>query len=223
MNLVALDGAIKGSDEEKKIYSVLKFPTLFDSDAKSIQAGFPTRFTAGFLKISDYWIVASNKFRVFLLQVLEQSQNHVSKMSTYQELLKNFSIVLQCNDPIAKAMTIRALGYLSEVSFSSLELQHQIFECLKQNIITDFEFSAAVFTGSRIAAKSPEFAWRICNLVYDHAVGTEIQKGSRSLDNLYLTFEHLNKNLDHSDKVTLVEINIGPSHVPRANSSKCLY
>ena len=163
----------------------------------------------GFLKLAEYWVkrfmlflISDNRTRVILLQVFESSQQHVFRVSNPKDIVLIIYAVLESNDPIAKSMTMRLLGSLAEISQFSLELQHQLFDSLKNPDITNYELASAIFTSSRIASFNEQFAFKLFSLVYELEIEETVKKtSSNRLEGLYTDFEFLYRPLENAEKV----------------------
>ena len=113
--------------------------------------------------------------RVFILDVISTCANRASRLSNPKEIVSMFLLVLESNDPIAKALTIRALGILSCISHASLEFQYILIRCLKDAKASPLEsnqvqLNAVVFSSYQIANRDERFATKLCDLIFNGEV-----------------------------------------------------
>jgi hypothetical protein len=140
------------------------------------------------MKLAEYWLHSKNQFRVFILEIFDQL-NGLTKSS---EAVLAIAVVLDSNDPIARSLTFRALGYLCENAVSP-ELFHRIlFSLSNSDISTSEEFESILFITKKFTAIREEFAINICRLVF------RLSGTYANLKKLYCVFADLHKVLDYA-------------------------
>ncbi|KAI8898329.1 hypothetical protein BC833DRAFT_440382 [Globomyces pollinis-pini] len=145
---------------------------------------------SAFLKLSEYWLLSTNSFRVILLLVFSNVSCLSHSIAQPYDILHRISNVLESNDPVARALTIRVLGYLADIA-DTPELHHRILTALVDPDIDDFELSASIFTAIQLSIQNADFALSICTLL----VCLPQSQNLGQLSKLLPVFEHLDRKI----------------------------
>ncbi|KAJ3296135.1 Integrator complex subunit 7 [Borealophlyctis nickersoniae] len=78
-------------------------------------------------------------------------------------MLRRLFEVLTSNDPVARSLTLRLLGYMSPMVHDRFEVHHSIRQYLDSK--ETMELEAAIFAAGRVSIKSPVFAAGICDTI----------------------------------------------------------
>lgn len=84
--------------------AIVRFPKLFE------KYPFPIVINSNFLKLAEFFRLGSNLFRLWVLRVCQQSEKHLEKITNVDEFVKRIFMVIHSNDPVARSLTLRALG-----------------------------------------------------------------------------------------------------------------
>lgn len=98
--------------------------------------------------------------------------------------------VLESNDPIARSLTMQAIGSIAILGISSKELHHRLLRTLARQNIDHVEHEAAVFCSSELARKDPLFAQLICNFVYRNVLNLTYNDVEK-YQGLYCAFQYV--------------------------------
>ncbi|KAF9092984.1 hypothetical protein BGX23_003764 [Mortierella sp. AD031] len=131
-----------------QLHAIASFTHLFD-DFPS-----PLIISAGFLKLADYFR-SNNTQRHAILQVFTKSQRHLTKIMNVEEAIKRISPMLQSNDPLARALTLRVLGGMAVIVSDRVDVYHKVIHSLDS--LEAMEVSAAIYAADRIGAQSQRF------------------------------------------------------------------
>ncbi|KND02538.1 uncharacterized protein SPPG_02996 [Spizellomyces punctatus DAOM BR117] len=151
--LVALDKAYRSPKLEHKLQSILQYTHFF------VKYPSPDLVTSGFLKLAEYWRTSNNIVRQSIFKVFKHSQYALTKITSVDDMLRRIFVVLTSNDPIARALTLRLLAYMSAIVQERIEVHHRVRLLLDSN--DPLELEAAIFATDRIASKSRTFAANI--------------------------------------------------------------
>ncbi|TPX71710.1 hypothetical protein SpCBS45565_g00775 [Spizellomyces sp. 'palustris'] len=151
--LVALDKAYRSPRLEHKLQSILQYTHFFAKYPS------PDLVTSGFLKLAEYWRTSNNIVRQSIFKVFKHSQYALTKITSVDDMLRRIFVVLTSNDPIARAFTLRLLGYMSAIVQERIEVHHRVRLLLDSK--DPLELEAAIFATDRIASKSRTFAANI--------------------------------------------------------------
>ncbi|KAJ3306487.1 hypothetical protein HDV03_005097 [Kappamyces sp. JEL0829] len=137
---------------------------------------------------------------MFILEVFETVAHLCTGIGNQKEILSKLLVVLESNDPIAKALTVRVLGHLLDISCDSTELHHWLFSCLDGagGDYGAYEFDAAVFCALNLAKRNGHFAWQLALLVYEKCHGSV--QHAETFQDLFRIFSYLDKRFDHAER-----------------------
>ncbi|KAF9585576.1 Integrator complex subunit 7 [Lunasporangiospora selenospora] len=147
--LVELETEYRTQRAADQLRAIASFPRLFD------EFPFPVIINAAVLKLADYFRNSNNIQRHAILQVFKSSQHHLDKVLNVEETTKRISPMMQSNDPLARAITLRLLGCMSTIIYDRIDVYHNIIHSLDSS--EAMEASAAVYAADRICAQSQKF------------------------------------------------------------------
>ena len=112
---------------------------------------------------------------MFILDVISTCAAQARLLSNPKEIISIFLFILESNDPIAKALTIRAVGILSCISHDSLEFQYLLIRGLKDAKCSVIDanqalLNATAFSSCQIAHRDERFAAKLCDLIFSDKV-----------------------------------------------------
>ena len=143
-------------------------------------------------KLIEYWMNSTNDYKIFIMDVFKDSGIQALPFQELQKLLS----VLESNDPIARALTIKTLGYLVYVSRESKELQHYLLACVKDaKTMNSIELDACIFCCLQLAKNSQDFAYVVCKLMFQIVIDNP--SVMTIYRNLYWAFMEL-RDIDYS-------------------------
>lgn len=155
--LLELDRGLKSSNVGEQCESISRFPSLFE------KYPFPILINSAMLKLAEVFrqeTAGSNFVRVCVCEVLEASTRHLDKLINVDEFLRRITTVMHSNDPLARALTLRALGLLCGVVGEAKQVQHLIRDALDASHA--LELQAAIAAAEKYAAVSKTFAVSMC-------------------------------------------------------------
>ncbi|XP_063608036.1 integrator complex subunit 7-like [Penaeus indicus] len=163
--LLELDRGLKSSRTGEQCEAISKFPALFE------KYPFPILINSALLKLAEVFrqeTPGSNFVRVCVVEVVESCGRHLDKLINVDEFLRRITTVMHSNDPLARALTLRTLGWMSGVVGENRQVQHLIREALdaKESV----ELQAAIMAAEKYAAKSKTFAMNMCERL-THMIG----------------------------------------------------
>ncbi|KAG0358105.1 Integrator complex subunit 7 [Gamsiella multidivaricata] len=129
--LVELETEYRTQRSAEQLHAVASFPHLFD------EFPYAVIINAGILKLADWFRNSNNIQRHAILQVFKKSQRHLKMVVNVEETIKRISPMLQSNDPLARAITLRIIH-----SLDSSEAM---------------EVSAAIYAADMLCAQSQRF------------------------------------------------------------------
>ncbi|KAF9347984.1 Integrator complex subunit 7 [Mortierella sp. AD094] len=147
--LVELETEYRTQRSPDQLYAIASFPHLFD------EFPYPVIINAGILKLADYFRQSNNIQRHAILQVFKKSQPHLKKVINVEETIKRISPMLQSNDPLARAITLRVLGGMATIVSDRIDVYHNVIHSLDSS--EAMEVSAAVYAADMICAQSQRF------------------------------------------------------------------
>ncbi|XP_064093034.1 integrator complex subunit 7-like [Macrobrachium nipponense] len=163
--LLELDRGLKSSRTGEQCEAISKFPALFE------RYPFPILINSALLKLAEVFrqeTPGSNFVRVCVVEVVESCGRHLDKLINVDEFLRRITTVMHSNDPLARALTLRTLGWMSGVVGENRQVQHLIREALDAK--DSVELQAAIMASEKYAAKSKTFAMNMCERL-THMIG----------------------------------------------------
>ncbi|KAJ3152358.1 hypothetical protein HDU86_005887 [Geranomyces michiganensis] len=158
--LVALDRGFKAVHLEEKLQSVLKYIPFFSKYKSSdiVTAGCleDLSWDLGFGGLIERTLCSNNVVRQYIFKVIKHSQSALSTITSAEEVARRISKLLTSNDAVARALTLRVLGFMSVIVVENIEVHHGVRLLLDSK--EPMELGAALFAADRIAFRSKTFA-----------------------------------------------------------------
>jgi integrator complex subunit 7 len=151
--LTDLDKGLRSPRPGEQCEAIVRFPSLFQ------RYPFPILINSASLKLADLFRNGSNFCRLLILKVIEQSEKHLDKISNADEFVRRLFAVSYSNDPVARAVTLRALAAIASIAADRKNIHHCIRDRLDSH--DEIEVSAAIDAAAAYAEKSEEFALNI--------------------------------------------------------------
>ncbi|KAB7500558.1 Integrator complex subunit 7 [Armadillidium nasatum] len=155
--LLELDRGLKSTQIGDQCEAISRFPALFE------KYPFPILINSALLKLAEVFrqeTPGSNFVRVCVVEVIETCGKHLDKLINIEEFLRRITAVSHSNDPMARALTLHTLGWISVVVGENRQVHHLIREALDAK--DSAELQAAIFAAEKYAAKSKTFAMNMC-------------------------------------------------------------
>ncbi|RIA85785.1 hypothetical protein C1645_879079 [Glomus cerebriforme] len=196
----ALKHATKSLPIEQQLVKFSEIPkTLDETPIPDIIHGTLLFFAERF-KDCDH-----NVIRRCILKILKDSEKHITQNSQSSELEQTirkifFLLENQSNDPIARALTLRCLGYMSVLLIERLDIQHGILQRLDSPV--EIEVNAAIFAADKLCSKTDKFS----ALAYERFV-TLLQANHVSLafkTKLIRVFRHMHWDINLARKTRVI-------------------
>ncbi|KAF8931353.1 Integrator complex subunit 7 [Dissophora ornata] len=147
--LVELETEYRTQRTADQLHAIASFTHLFD------ECPYPVIINAAVLKLADYFRNSNNIQRHAILQVFKKSHQHLNKVINVEETIKRISPMLQSNDPLARAITLRVLGCMATIVSDRIDVYHKVIHSLDS--LEAMEVSAAVYAADMICAQSQRF------------------------------------------------------------------
>lgn len=151
--LSELDKGLRSNKMGEECEAIVGFPWLF------ICYPFPILINSASLKLAEVFRNGSNFSRLLILKVFQQSEKHLDKIINVDEFVRRLFNVTYSNDPIARGITLRALGIISCIVPERKNIQHTIRNSLDS--LDEVEVMAAIEAASAFAKRSSDFALSI--------------------------------------------------------------
>ncbi|KAG0279181.1 hypothetical protein BGZ95_002035 [Linnemannia exigua] len=132
-----------------RLHAIVSFSYLFDDFPN------PAIINSGFLKLADYFAGSNNTQRHAILQVFTRAERHMKKIMNVEEVIKRISPQLQSNDPLARALTLRAFGSMAVIVSDRVDVYHRVIHSLDS--LEAMEVNAAIYAADKICAHSQRF------------------------------------------------------------------
>ena len=181
------------------------------------------------LKLADIFRQGSNFLKLCVLRVCQESERHLDKVSSVDELVRRVINVINSNDPVARALTLRILGALSPIIPERKPVHHKVCLILLKiynincyNILPviqvrsgldsqdSVELEAAIYAATRFAARSKTFSVDMCPRLLEMIEGyaTPIQVKLK----LIPVFEHMHHDAQTAALVRQACLSMLPSY-----------
>ncbi|KAF9163949.1 Integrator complex subunit 7 [Actinomortierella ambigua] len=147
--LVVLESEYRTHRPADQLHAIASFPQLFEEFPN------PVIINSAFLKLADYFRGTTNVQRHAILQVFKKSEAHLKLILNVEETIKRISPMLQSNDPLGRAITLRVLGCMASIVHDRVDVYHNVIHCLDST--EAMEVSAAIYVADRICAHSQKF------------------------------------------------------------------
>uniref|UniRef100_A0A6A7FUC8 Integrator complex subunit 7 n=2 Tax=Hirondellea gigas TaxID=1518452 RepID=A0A6A7FUC8_9CRUS len=195
--LLELDRGLKSSNVGEQCEAISRFPSLFE------KYPFPILINSALLKLGEVFrqeTGGSNFVRVCVCEVLEASARHLDKLINVDEFVKRICTVMHSNDPLARALTLRALGLLCHVVGEAKQVQHLVRDALDAS--HTLELQAAIAAAEKYSAVSKTFAVSMCERLTQmlSALSTPVEVKLQ----LIKVFQHMHHDADTAATVRSV-------------------
>ncbi|XP_023336904.1 integrator complex subunit 7 [Eurytemora carolleeae] len=152
--LTELDKGLRSQRPGEQSEAIVKFPRLFE------KYPFPVLINTALLKLAEVFRQGSNFLKLCVLRVCQQSERHLDKVTSVDELVRRIITVMNSNDPVARALTLRTLGALAGILFDRKQVHHKVRSSLDSQ--DSVEVEAAIFAAERFSARSRTFSVDMC-------------------------------------------------------------
>lgn len=150
--LVELDQKYKSQLFSDQIEALECMSSLF------ISFPSPQIVTATFIRLAEYYSSGSNRIRVYLAKIFQRVACYVDKLEQRADVVDRLKVVLDSNDTVGRALTLRVFGSLSNIIESHLEIQHRILDVLLSSKLNEFEAYAAINCAYEVSKASKIFS-----------------------------------------------------------------
>lgn len=189
--LMELDIGLRSTKMGEQCEAIVRFPRLFK------KYPFPILINSAFLKLAEVFRTGNNFLRLCILRVTQQSEKHLEKILSVDDLVKKIFSVMYSNDPVARALTLRTLGSIATIIPERKNAHHSIRNSLDSRDAVEVE--GAIFAAKRFAAVSRTFATNICDKVAEMIQGL-VTPAEMKLK-LIPIFQHM-----HEDPITAASV-----------------
>ena len=108
--------------------------------------------------MADYWFSSNNQIRVFIAQAFKQVVHYVPRLERPQDTFGRLKIVLESNDPTARALTFDLFSYLAGSLVDDLDFHHRVFRVMNDPATDELEMAMALSCALQLAKNSRAFA-----------------------------------------------------------------
>ena len=120
--LTELEKGLRSTKIGEQAEAIVRFPPLFS------QYPFPIFINSGMLKLAELINRSSNFLKLCVLRVCQQSSLHLDKVTSVDELVRRIITVINSNDPVARALTLRVLGAIAPIIAERKSVHHKVRE-----------------------------------------------------------------------------------------------
>ena len=157
--LTELEKGLRSAKVGEQAEAIVRFPNLFS------QYPFPILINTGMLKLADLFKQGSNFLKMCVLRVFQQSNLHLDKITSVDEFVKRIITVMNSNDPVARALTLRVLGAVAPIICERASVQHKVRSSLDSK--DQVELYAGIHAADKFAATSRTFSTDMSSCVLD--------------------------------------------------------
>lgn len=151
--MVELDRGLQSINIGDQSEAVVRFTTLFQ------RYPLPILINSACLKLAEAFRNGSNFIRIQICEVLKRNQSHLNKIYNIDDFFRNIFTVTTSNDPIARSVTLLALGNIAPIVSTYKSIHHCISNSLDSSV--ECELKAAIACAACYVKYSSEFA---CNI-----------------------------------------------------------
>lgn len=151
--LAELDKGLRSIRPGEQCEAIVRFPWVFE------RYPFPILINSACLKLAELFKNGSNFCKLLILRVIQESVNHLDKISNSEEFIRRIFSVSYSNDPVARAITLQVLAAISQIAHDRKNIHHWIRSSLDSS--DEVELSAAIEASAAFANNSVEFAHNI--------------------------------------------------------------
>jgi len=161
--LTELEKGLRSPKFGEQCRAIVKFPRLFE------KYPFPVLINTALLKLAEVFRTGPNFIKLCILRVCDGSQRHLDKMTSVDELVRRIVTVMNSNDPVARALTLRTFGSLAGILCNKKQVHQKVRTSLDSNDTVELE--AAIYAAERFAAGSKTFSTDICSKLLEMIKG----------------------------------------------------
>mmetsp|Transcript_1879 Transcript_1879/g.2861 ORF Transcript_1879/g.2861 Transcript_1879/m.2861 type:complete len:588 (+) Transcript_1879:42-1805(+) len=205
--LIELERQLRSQKLSEQCEAIVLFGRLVN------QQPVPVIVNTALLKLADVFRNSNNLVRLCILTVIQQSEPHFSKVLNVGQLLKRLTVVLQSNDPVARALTLRTLGAMASLLSKRTDVHHKMLTCLLNTRHINYlipeaevEIYAAMFAIERVCALSPSFAHAIIDTLESFLRDDEVPAFIKL--RLIPIFRHMHGDLQSANKAHEVLVRV---------------
>ena len=151
--LVELARGLQAPNMGDQAEAVVRFTELFQ------RYPTPVIVNSSCLKLAEAFKCGSNSIKIRICEVFERNQSHLSKIYNVDDFFRNLFTVTNSNDPIARSITLLALGHIAPIVSGDRSIHH----CISSSLETSWEceLNATIACAAAFVKQSAEFA---CNI-----------------------------------------------------------
>ena len=145
--LTELEKGLRSAKVGDQAEAIVRFPALFS------QFPFPILINSGMMKLAELFKQGSNFLKLCVLRVFQRSSLHLDKVlkcscieskltlrvqvTSVDEFVRKIITVINSNDPVARALTLRVLGAIAPIIAEKKTVHHKV--SLQENISYNYE------------------------------------------------------------------------------------
>ena len=153
--LTELEKGLRSAKLGEQAEAIVRFPHLFS------QYPFPILINSGMMKLAELFKQGSNFLKMCVLRVFQQSSLHLDKVTSVDEFVRRIITVINSNDPVARALTLRVLGAIAEIIAERKSVHHKVRCSLDSQ--DEVELLAGIYAADKFAATSKSFSTDMCS------------------------------------------------------------
>lgn len=148
--LTELEKGLRSTKLGEQAEAIVRFPRLFE------KYPFPILINSGMLKLAELFRQGGNFLKLCVLRVCQESEKQLDKVTSVDELVRRVVTVINSNDPVARALTLRVLGAIAAIIPERAAVHHKVRSSLDSQDTVELE--AAMYAARRFAARSKTFS-----------------------------------------------------------------
>lgn len=152
--LTELEKGLRSTRLGEQAEAIVRFPRLFE------KYPFPILINSGMLKLAELFRQGPNFLKMCVLRVCQESERQLDKVTSVDELVRRVVTVINSNDPVARALTLRVLGAIAPIIPERAAVHHKVRSSLDSQDTVELE--AAMYAARRFAARSKTFSVDMC-------------------------------------------------------------
>ena len=161
--LTELEKGLRSTKLGEQAEAIVRFPRLFE------KYPFPILINSGMLKLAELFRQGGNFLKLCVLRVCQESEKQLDKVTSVDELVRRVVTVINSNDPVARALTLRVLGAIAAIIPERAAVHHKVRSSLDSQDTVELE--AAMYAARRFAARSKTFSVDMCPKLLEMITG----------------------------------------------------
>src|SRR5687767_4330412 len=125
--LMEFDKGLRSKRPGEQCEAIVRFPVLIE------RYPFPILINTASLKVAEVFRDGSNFSRLLVLKVLKDCEKHLDKILNVDEFVRRLFFITHSNDPIARSITLRALGSIAGIVAERKNIHHCFRNSLDAN------------------------------------------------------------------------------------------